>query len=93
MPWVRTMLSVTLSIPALFVAFVAWELNGYVEDYGSPPAETLGFAIPWTIATIALCILAGGSLVSPPRREGWSWWALALAALMAIVLAGLVVAL
>jgi hypothetical protein len=86
------MLAVALTIPALFIAFVAWELNGYVEDYGSPPAETAGFAIPWTVATIALFVLAGGSLVSPERREGWSWLAMGLAAVMTITLAGLVIA-
>ncbi|MFN8113709.1 MAG: hypothetical protein U0R51_10990 [Solirubrobacterales bacterium] len=90
MAWVRTMLAVALTAPALFVAYLAWEFDGYKEDYGSPPAETTGFAALWTIATIALFILAGGSLVSPDRREGWSWWAVGLAALMAIMLVGVV---
>jgi hypothetical protein len=60
-------------------------LNGYREDDGSKPAHTLGWAIPWTVATAVLTVLVLVSILDRTRRERWSWLALGLALAMAFV--------
>ena len=75
MAWIRTIVAFAAVIPAGFLTFLAWTLDGYVEDYGMEPANTIPFAIPWTLATLALVALALIAATLPARRERFSWFA------------------
>jgi hypothetical protein len=92
MAWIRISVSAAATVAAIWLAELAFAYNGYEEDAGSGENHTLVFAIPWSLATIALAGLVCGAIVSrsQQRRGRWSWWALLLAAAMAlVVVAGL----
>lgn len=86
---IRTLISAILLLCAAVIALLGIASDGYQEDYGSTPANTLWWAIPWTAATAVLGVLVLGSIFDPTRRPRWSRVALALALLMALVFAAL----
>src|SRR5215218_8531705 len=71
---------------AIVIAFLGFAYHGSQEDGGSTPANTLPYAIPWSIATAVLAVWVIGAIVSAPRQERWSTWALTLAFLMGGIL-------
>jgi hypothetical protein len=90
-PGVRTFVGLILLACAAVIAFFGVAYHGYKEEYASTPADTLWWAIPWTVATAVLAVLVVGSVFDRTRRPQWSWLALGLALVMALVLAALFV--
>jgi cell division protein FtsW (lipid II flippase) len=82
---IRTLISALFLACAAVLSLLGLALNGYREDVGSKPAQTLGWAIPWTVVTAVLAVLVLVSILDRTRREQWSWLALGLALAMAIV--------
>lgn len=83
----RMLLATACSVVGILIAAYTWVYNGYQEDFGSPPLDTVPFALPWSIATGALVGLVCVAIASPLRRERFSWYAVGVASLMAAVLA------
>jgi membrane protease YdiL (CAAX protease family) len=56
-----------------FVLFL-FALNGYTEDEGTEPANTLWLAIPLALAVAAVAVLTVRAIARalPPRRRDWS---------------------
>ncbi len=44
---IRIAIAAVAAVYAVCIGWLAFAFSGYVADYGSPPAETLDFAIPW----------------------------------------------
>lgn len=86
---VRTLVGAFLLICAVVIAYLGIVYNGYQEDAGETPARTLWWAIPWTVATVGLGVLVLGAIFHRMRRARWSWLALGLALVMAILLVAL----
>ena len=87
MAWIRWGISAVAIPAAVVVALLAFAYNGYEEDAGSGEVHTLVFAIPWSLATIALISLVLGAAISRSRLGRWSWWAFLLVLVMALVAA------
>lgn len=85
----RTLIGSIFLVCAGAIALVGIDSHGYQEDFGSEPVNTLQWAIPWTVATGVLAVLVLGSIFDRIRRPRWSWLALGLAVVMAIVFTGL----
>jgi hypothetical protein len=86
---IRTFIGFIFLVCAAVIALISVSAHGYQEDFGSEPVNTLQWAIPWTVATGVLAVLVLGSAFDPTRRPQWSWLALGLALLMAMVLTAL----
>jgi hypothetical protein len=86
----RLILGLLLLLCAAVIAWLGLAYHGYTEDYGSTPANTLWWAIPWTVATAVLGVLVIGAWLIPNRREIWSWLGLALSLVMALALLALI---
>ncbi len=84
MAWLRIAFALCFALWAAYAGFIFWAFNGYVSEYGDTPADTLGFAIPWSIATVALMALIVAAAVSRRVRVQLSWLALLLAGTMGI---------
>jgi hypothetical protein len=86
---IRTLVGAIILACAAVIAFLGIAYQGYQEDYGSIPVQTLWWAIPWTGATAILGVLVLGSIFDRSRRPRWSWLALGFSLAMAIAFAAL----
>lgn len=83
---IRTLIGVILLVCAAVISWLGIAFHGYQEDFGSEPANSLVWAIPWTVATAALAVLVLESIFDRTRRPRWSWLALGLAMAMAMAI-------
>jgi hypothetical protein len=76
------------AIAAGGIGWFAFAVHGLVEDAGSEPANTLPFAIPWTIGTVALFACLVGVITGGRHRDSFLVCGVLLTVLMTTVLYG-----